>query len=136
MARAWIRSLRALAALGLLALLALPSLRGQVWLRCQMDGRVRAQCCCPEARVTSSGAALKAACCCQREVGEAHTQPAELSASAAQVPAPSPGVVVPALALAPTAARLDRRRAFSDRSQGRAFGERRLLLTLKQSLLI
>ena len=51
------------------ALLLVVYLPGETLLRCQIDGMLRAACCCPqEAETQSAGPVVKAADCCNTEV--------------------------------------------------------------------
>jgi hypothetical protein len=54
-----------------LALMLVVSVPGQMVLRCHMDGRVRASCCCPRqdsAAAEPAGAVLKQQACCDPEI--------------------------------------------------------------------
>jgi hypothetical protein len=115
-------------------LLVLVSLPTQVLVRCRMDGRVRAACCCPRGEAGANrlaGPGVEAPDCCDRIVAR---QEAVRSTVAAQTEiAPRLAVVITALpALAAPRPRAPAPRARS----GHPPGERPPLLLLKQAFLI
>ena len=120
------------------ALLVLVYLPAQVMLRCRLDGRVRAACCCShDGDRQPAGPAMKAQDCCElRIAGGGHRPQAEVARSATRdlVPNGAVAVIVPAAPLlaAPAADRFDR----AIQRHGPAAGHGPPLVVLKHAFLI
>jgi hypothetical protein len=93
------------------ALMLVVSLPSQMFLRCRMDGLVRAACCCPAPvdADQSTGAALQQQSCCDREITSHPLQLAEATRISNEDSAPVAIFLPPVIALsAPMMPRLPR----------------------------
>jgi len=99
--------LQKVAALAPIALL-LVFLPGEAYLRCRMDGSVRARCCCGEAMAPANpGPVARAQDCCDRETTAAARPAVEAPGARAVEPLPA-GLSVASVAPAPLAAPVPR----------------------------